>query len=135
VRLSLVVLVMGLAGTIGCGNQTTVIVNEKTAEAGAPFVVASLNEQCNTNDDCASSECVPIVGADLPDAGSCWSDSFVGCERVNFPDWVIVDFCGAKALAVCQTALTAEMTANCVAPNGSAAPWIANFQCCDPSFL
>jgi len=116
----------------GCGDQTTtVIVNEKTAEAGTPFIAAPLNQRCETHDDCDSGECVPIVGADLPDAGSCWSDAFVGCERVNFA----VDFCGTKALTVCQTALTPAMVANCVAPSDSLAPWIANFQCCDPSIL
>lgn len=122
---------------MGCGcEQTTIVtIHEETAEAGAPFMVAPLNEQCEAHDDCTSKECVPIVGADSSDAGSCWSDSFVGCERVNFPDWVIVDFCGANTLAVCQAALTPEMMANCVPTMGSVAPWIASFQCCDPSFL
>lgn len=77
----------------GCEQKTVVIANERVAEAGAPVATLSPNEQCANSDECDSGECVPIYGNALPDGGSCWSDSFVGCERVNFEDWVIAAFC------------------------------------------
>lgn len=120
---------------VGCEQKTVVIANDRVAEAGAPFATLSPNEQCANSDECDSGECVPIYGNALPDGGSCWSDSFVGCERVNFEDWVIAAFCDKRILAVCQLAPTAETETLCEEPNGPLDPWIAHFKCCNPSIF
>jgi hypothetical protein len=134
----MVVLVgLGLAGceqtqtTGDCGAEIV----EDVAEDGSPFTAVPLNEQCSDHVDCASNECVPVVGAPSEDAGSCWSNEFVGCEVVNFASWVVQGFCDDRVLVVCQIEMTPQMEENCVAPSESLAPWIANFQCCDPSLL
>jgi hypothetical protein len=103
-------------------------------DGGTENVIAG-NEPCSAHAECASNECVPTV-VHAPDAtGRCWSDTFNGCALVNFDEWVIDAMCGQRELAVCQLAANSEMQAHCVPPDGGAAPWIANFQCCDPSFL
>lgn len=88
------------------------------------------NQACSVHEDCASDECVPAVYHEPGTTGVCWSDTFEGCVLVDFEQWVIEDMCGADELYVCQTALTPQMQANCTPPDGGAAPWSADFQCC-----
>ena len=132
-----VFLVLGLVmGLVGCEQETVVGCDNDTVQAsdpskGAPFAL-SPNQPCNVKAECALDECVstvdPLSGYD----GVCWSEAFVGCAVVNFEGWVIDAFCGTRRLEICQTAMTPEMETRCDPPVDSLAPWIANFQCCDP---
>jgi hypothetical protein len=120
---------------LGCDHDSMIAVGVYNADAGPSIIELPANDQCVDDDDCDSKECVPTVDAVVPNVGSCWSSEFVGCERVDFADWVVIEFCNDLALAVCQSAQTPEMAASCADPSGPLDPWIANFKCCDSSIL
>jgi len=131
-----IVAVLWCAFVLGCEQAQTVIVcgADSTDVVNAPSASAR-NQECLEHAECESAECVPTFDAPEGSAGVCWDDAFRGCDAVDFAAWVIDAFCGPRALAVCQWAPTAGTEAHCAPPSESMAPWVANFMCCDPSFL
>jgi hypothetical protein len=126
---------IGSISLVGCTDSSCEISTQSGSEIVDNRADSSNNRSCSIHADCSSDECVPTILHEEGSVGICWSAEFEGCALVDFPEWVIVDMCNDRELVVCQLKLTPEMTAQCAPPIGGNAPWIANFLCCNPSFL
>jgi hypothetical protein len=126
------VLALGFAPVaMGC-EQSTIVGECAVPDEHAITIAAPSNVPCNDHGDCELDECVPLTSPQASFVGACWSDGFRGCHEVAFEAWVVDAFCPGRRLEVCQAQLDADADARCDPPTDSLAPWIANFQCCDP---